>query len=359
IEPLQTEAIVGHVDDMAKDALRVLTLAYEYVPTDKTSIRPEDLEGLVFLGIQGMIDPPRREAIEAVAKCKGAGIRVVMITGDHARTAQAVARQLRIDDVGEVLDGQSLSRMSDEELYEVVDRVSVYARVAPEHKFRVATQLKRRGHIVAMTGDGVNDAPALRAADLGIAMGIKGTDVTKEASDMVLVDDNFASIVVAVEEGRHVFEHIRKVILYTLPTNGGQALLVIGAILMVPFLAVFAERLPLEPVQILWINLYDAVALALPLLWEPREKGLLDRPPRDPKERIADRLFFRRVGLVSIIMAAVAFTVYYHYGEPAIENSVVDEVRLTQAQTAAFMTVMMVHVFYLFTARSLTKSVFR
>jgi len=358
IQPLANGAVLEHVDGMARDALRVLGLAYKHVPAEKTSIKPGDLEGMVFLGLQGMIDPPREEAIDAVAKCKRAGIRVVMITGDHARTAQAVARRLGIENPDEVLSGENLSRMSDEELYGVVDRVSVYARVAPEHKFRVATQLKRRGHIVAMTGDGVNDAPALKAADLGIAMGIKGTDVTKEASDMVLVDDNFASIVAAVEEGRHVFENIRKVILYTLPTNVGQALLVIGAILLIPFSALFAERLPLEPIQILWINLYDAVALALPLLWEPRGKGLLDRPPRDPKEPIANRLFFRKVGLVSVVMAGAAFAVYYHYGEPAIENSAIDEVRLTQAQTAAFMTVMMVHVFYLLTARSLTKSVF-
>jgi Ca2+-transporting ATPase len=357
-EPLETEAILGKVDEMAQEALRVLGLAYKHVPKSKTSLTAEDLEGLVFLGLQGMIDPPREEAVEAVAKCKRAGIRVVMITGDHARTAQAIARQLRIGD-GEVLTGEDLSRMSDEELYDIVDRVSVYARVAPVHKFRVATQLQRRGHIVAMTGDGVNDAPALKAADLGIAMGIKGTDVTKEAADMVLVDDNFASIVAAVEEGRHVFENIRKTILYTLATNLGQALLVLGAILLVPFLALFAERLPLEPVQILWINLYDAVALALPLLWEPREKGLLDRPPRDPKERIANALFFRKVGLVSLIMAAAAFAVFYHYGKPAVASPVVDELRLTQAQTAAFMTVMMVHIFYLLTARSLTKSAFR
>ena len=358
IEPLETETISGRVNEMAQEALRVLGLAYKPVPISKTSLRTEDLEGLVFLGLQGMIDPPREEAIEAVAKCKRAGIRVVMITGDHARTAQAIAGKLGIGDDGEALTGEDLSTMSDDELYQVVDKVSVYARVAPVHKFRVATQLQRRGHIVAMTGDGVNDAPALKAADLGIAMGVKGTDVTKEAADMVLVDDNFASIVAAVEEGRHVFENIRKVILYTLPTNGGQALLVIGAILLVPFFALFAERLPLEPVQILWINLYDAVALALPLLWEPREKGLLDRPPRDPKERIANPLFFRKVGLVSLIMAIAAFVVFYHYGNPAIVNSAVDEVRLTQAQTAAFMTVMMVHILYLLTARSLTKSVF-
>jgi len=357
-KPLDTARVLRQVDQMASRALRVLGLACKRVPADRTTLGPADLQDMLFLGLQGMIDPPRQEAKEAIAKCKSAGIRVVMITGDHARTAQAIAGQLGIENTERVLTGEDLAAMTDEHLYEVVEDVSVYARVAPVHKYRVATQLQRRGHIVAMTGDGVNDAPALKAADLGIAMGIKGTDVAKEASDMVLVDDNFASIVAAVEEGRHVFENIRKVILYTLPTNGGQALLVIGAIALVPFVALFGERMPLEPVQILWINLYDAVALALPLLWEPREGGLLDRPPRDPKERIANRLFFRKVGLVSILMAGAAFSVYYHYGHSAMDGPQVNEMLLGQAQTAAFMTVMMVHIFYLLAARSLTRSMF-
>ncbi len=359
IETLDRAEVLSEVDEMAKEALRVLGLACKDVPKDKTSLTPEDLSELVFLGLQGMIDPPREEAREAVVKCRRAGIRVAMVTGDHPQTAKAIAQQLGID-VGEgVLTGEDLSRMSDEELYQVVEKVSVYARVAPAHKFRVATQLQRRGHIVAVTGDGVNDAPALKTADLGIAMGIKGTDAAKEASDMVLADDNFATIVAAVEEGRHVFENIRKVILYTLATNIGQSLLVLGAIILIPFITLFATRLPLEPIQILWINLYDAVVLALPLLWEPRETGLLDRAPRDPKEPLANRLFFRKVGLVSLVMAGSAFAVFYHYGASAVSGSVVDELRLTQAQTAAFMTVIMVHIFYLLTARSLTKSAFR
>ena len=189
-------------------------------------------------------------------------------------------------------------------------------------------------------------------------MGIKGTDVAKEAADMVLVDDNFASIVSAVEEGRHVFENIRKVILYTLPTNGGQALLVIGAIALIPFMPLFALRLPLEPIQILWINLYDGVVLALPLLWEQREKGLLDRPPRDPGEPIANALFLRKVGIVSLVMAASGFTVFYHYGMPAISGPEVNQLLLTQAQTAVLINIMLIHIFYLLTARSLTLSAF-
>jgi potassium/sodium efflux P-type ATPase len=359
IEPLRSDEILEVAGDMAKQTLRVLGLAYKDVSGDKTSLTTEDMKGLVFLGLQGMLDPPREEAIEAIAKCKKAGIRVVMATGDHAQTAEAIARRLGIGVDGRVITGEELSKMTDQELYDVVDTVSVYARVAPAHKFRIVTQLQKRGHIVAVTGDGVNDAPALKTADLGIAMGIKGTEVAKEASDMVLVDDNFASIVAAVEEGRHVFENIRKVILYTLPTNGGQALLVVGAILLAPFIPLFMTRLPLEPIQILWINLYDAVILALPLLWEPREKGLLGRPPRNPKEPIANTLFFRKVGLVSLIMAASGFTVFYHYGMPAISSSGVNELLLTQAQTAVFINIMLIHIFYLLTARSLTVSVFK
>lgn len=249
IEPLRSEEILEAADEMARDALRMLGFAYKAMSSEKTSLEVEDLDGLTFLGLQGMIDPPREEAIEAVAKCKTAGIRVVMITGDHAQIAKAIARRLGIGNDGDkVLTGEELSGMNDEELYEVVDEVSVYARVAPEHKFRIATQLQRRGHIIAVTGDGVNDAPALKAADIGIAMGITGTEVSREASDMVLADDNFASIVSAVEEGRHIFENIRKIILYTLPTNGGQVMLIIGAILLAPFIPLFALRLPLEPI---------------------------------------------------------------------------------------------------------------
>jgi magnesium-transporting ATPase (P-type) len=360
IEPLRREEIMAEVDEMAEEALRVLGMAYKFVPKGERALNSEDLKGLTFLGLQGMIDPPREEAIEAVQKCKRAGIRVVMVTGDHAQTAKAIARRLGIGE-GEdrVITGEELSRMSDNELYEVVDTVSVYARAAPEHKFRIIKQLRRRGHIIAATGDGVNDAPALKAADIGIAMGITGTEVSKEAADMILTDDNFASIVSAVEEGRHVFENIRKVILYTLPTNGGQTMLILGAILLAPFISLFAICLPIEPVQILWINLLDAVALALTLIREPNEKGLLERPPRNPKERITDSPFFKKVGLVSLVMAVAGFMMFYYFGAPAISGSVVDKELLRPAQTAAFTTVMLVHICYLFTARSITESAFK
>ena len=361
---LRREEILTEVGEMAGEALRVLGMAYKLVSNGKKTLKPDDLDGLTFLGLQGMMDPPRKEAIEAVKKCKRAGIRVVMITGDHAQTAKAIARELGIGEgENKVITGSEMSRMSDDELYEVVDTVSVYARADPEHKFRIIKQLRRRGHIIAATGDGVNDAPALKAADIGIAMGITGTEVSKEAADMVLTDDNFASIVSAVEEGRHVFDNIRKVILYTLPTNGGQTMLVLGAILLAPFIYLFNPHrggcLPIEPVQILYINLLDAVALALTLIKEPKEKGLLDRPPRNPKERITDSPFFKKVGLVSLVMAVAGFMIFYYYGEPAISGSVVDpDTLLMQARTAAFTTVMLVHICYIFTARSITESAF-
>jgi len=360
IEPLRSEEILAEADEMARDALRVLGMAYKTVPRDKTSLGAEDLDGLTFLGLQGMIDPPREEAIEAVGKCRGAGIRTVMITGDHAQTAKAIARQLGIGE-GEdkVLTGEQLQGMSDEELYEVVDRVSVYARVTPEHKFRITTQLQRKGHIAAVTGDGVNDAPALKAADIGIAMGITGTEVSKEASDMVLADDNFASIVGAVEEGRHAWKNFQKAILYTLPTNGGQALLVMGAILLAPFIPIFAMRLALEPIHILWINLFDSVCLTMPLMMEHKEKGLLDSPPRNPKEKIVNRLFLERVILIGLVIAATGFFIYYYFGSSAVSaGAISDPLLLTQAQTAAFWAVLMVHIGFVISARSVFDSAF-
>jgi len=367
IEPLKSEDTLTKANEMAREALRLLGMAYKTVPKEKTSLEPADIKGLIFLGLQGMIDPPREEAIEAVRKCKTAGIRSVMITGDHVLTAKAIARQLGImgSDKDSALSGQELARMSDEELYKAVGKVSVYARVAPEHKLRIAQQLQKRGQIVAMTGDGVNDAPALKAADIGIAMGITGTEVSKEASSMVLTDDNFASIVNAVEEGRHAWNNLEKAILYTLATNGGQALLVMGAILIAPFIVLFHMRLPLEPIMILWVNLFDSVFLTMPLMMEPKEKGLLENPPRDPKEKIANRLFFVRVGLVSVVMAAIAFIIFWTFGHLAIGATTdpalltqAQKLALTQAQTAALMTVVLVHIGYIFTARSTFGSAF-
>jgi potassium/sodium efflux P-type ATPase len=358
IVPLRRDLVLAEADNMAAEALRVLGMACKKVPKTKDQISVDDLKDMTFLGLAGMIDPPRPEVIEAVKKCKTAGIRVVMITGDHAVTARAIAREIGIAS-GEdgVLTGEDLSRMSDEQLYEVVPRVSVYARSAPEHKLRIAQALQKRGAIVAMTGDGVNDAPALKAADIGVAMGITGTEVSKESADMVLADDNFASIVNAVEEGRHAWKNFQKAVFYLLATNGGQASMILGAILLAPLIEMFAIRLPLEPIHILWVNLSVAVFLALPLMVEPKEEGLLHAPPRNPNEPVANRLFFERVGLVSCTMALTGFATYSHFGAPALSGDTPDAHLLTQAQTATFMAIMWVQLGYVFTARSLDKSV--
>lgn len=358
ITDIQEDEIYAASDLMAKDALRVLGFAYKVVDEHKNEINPDDIKDLTFLGLQGMIDPPREEVIDAIKKSKSAGIRTVMITGDHAKTAKAIAKQLGIGSKKEkVLTGKEISRMSPEELYEIVDKVSIYARVAPEHKYDITTQLQKKGEIVAVTGDGVNDAPALKAADIGIAMGITGTDVSKEASDMVLADDNFSSIVKAIEEGRFIFENIQKVILYALAANGGQSLIILGALILAPFISLFVVSLPLEPVQILWINLFDSIFLALPLIKEPKEANLLEKPPKDPDEKIVNWQFVRKVGLVSLAMAGAGLSIFYIYGSAAFTDPL-NEFLLTQAQTAAFATVIMVHVFYLITARSIRESIF-
>ncbi len=354
---LEREELSAKVDEMSREALRSLAMAYKVVPEDYKEFGEDELDGLTLLGVQGMFDPPREAAIEAVQKCKTAGIRSVMITGDYPLTAQAVARQIGIaGEEDRVLTGEELAQMSDKELYDVVEEVSVYARVAPEHKFRITQQLRKRGHIVAITGDGVNDAPALKAADIGVAMGITGTEVSKDASDMVLSDDNFASIVAAVEEGRHIFRNIWKIILFLLPTNGGQGLIMISAMALSPFIVVFRERLPVEPIQILWVNLFMAVACAIPLVWEPKEKGLLEVPPRDPNWSFINRFFLWRVGLVSIVSAvgaSLVFLLYYNAMSDGASGDI-----LTQAQTAAFTTIILIQVCYLFTARSVEDSAF-
>jgi calcium-translocating P-type ATPase len=356
--PLNADAVLQTAREFAGDALRTLGFAYRVVPAGHADLCHDDLSGLTFAGLQGMIDPPRDAAIEAVALCKRAGIRTVMITGDHPETALAVARQLGIA-AGQVIPGAELSGMSDAELRHTVEQVSVFARVAPEHKKAIAEALQANGHVVAMTGDGVNDAPALKAADIGIAMGISGTEVAKEASDMVLADDNFATIVAAVEEGRHAWNNLQKAILYTLPTNAAQALLIMGAIILAAFVPLFATRFVLEPVQILWINLLDSVLLTMPLMMESKEKGLLDSPPRDGKAHIINTLFLQRVILLGLAIALPGFYIYYHFGSPAVvDGQLVDDLLLTQAQTAAFWAILLAHFGYVISARSIYASAF-
>lgn len=265
---------VARNTEMAEKALRLLAAAYKEFPPEQNEIGHSDVEsGLVYLGAVGMMDPPREEAPRAVKQAKEAGISVIMVTGDHANTARTIAELIGLlDRRMKVVEGRTLDKMSDEELAQVINRIAVIARAEPEHKLRIIKALKARGHIVAMTGDGVNDAPALRSADIGIAMGISGTDVAKEAADMILLDDNFATIVSAIEEGRSIFANIRKVVQYLLSTNTGEVLVYLTTLLM-------GLPPPLFPVQILWINLVTDGFCTAPLALEPKEPGLLKNRP--------------------------------------------------------------------------------
>ncbi len=356
---LDNDEFLDAAKGFASKALRTLGFAYKEVPVDKNDLTPKDLTDLCFAGLQGMIDPPKQSAKDAVADCRSAGIRTIMVTGDHPLTAKAVAGQLGIS-AERVISGAELAQMDETELVREVEKVSIFARVAPEHKKSIAAALQANGHVVAMTGDGVNDAPALKQADIGVAMGKEGTEVARQAADMVLADDHFATIVTAVEEGRHAWNNLKKAILYTLPTNAAQALLIMGAIIMAAFVPVFSARFVLEPIQILWVNLLDSLLLTLPLMMEPKEKGLLTRPPRDAEANIIDNLFIQRVVLLGIAIAVPGFLVYYHYGSPAVvDGKIVNELLLTQAQTAAFWAILLAHFGYVISARYIYKSAFK
>ena len=301
-------------------------------------------EGLTFIGMQGMIDPPREEAIAAVAKCQAAGIRVKMITGDHAVTAQAIAKQIGITDADTIpaISGRELSQISDADLPEIADRTAVFARVAPEQKLRLVRALQSRGHILAMTGDGVNDGPALKQADIGIAMGITGTDVAKGAACMVLTDDNFATIAAAVEEGRGVYDNLIKFLVWTLPVSVGFALILLTSV-------VFGLTLPTLPVHLLWVNLTTAILLGLMLVFEPPEADIMQRPPRDQKTPIFDFAMFMRTGLVSMIMLAGSYWVFFY------EQS--SGASIAQTRTAVVNMVVAVASAYLINCRSLRQSI--
>jgi Ca2+-transporting ATPase len=290
------------------------------------------------------MDPPREEVIEAIHGCKRAGIRVVMITGDHAATAEAISQKLGISGAGEeVLTGRELEAMSDEELFTRVKKVSVYARVAPQHKLRITQQLIKHGEIVAMTGDGVNDAPALKAAHIGIAMGRGGTDVAKEASDMVLTDDNFASIFNAVKEGRIVFDNLRKVTFFLIPTGIAAIISIIGTILM-------GMPIPYVPAQLLWINLVTNGLQDVALAFEPGERGVIDRPPRDPQEGIMSGLLVQRTILVGFIISA---GVIYNFVSALNAGD-----SLEKARTVAMTTMVFFQFFQAWNSRSELQSVF-
>ena len=338
---LDAEAIQHAVHEMTGKGLRFLAFASKLLPSEQCSISHDDVRELVFLGLQGMMDPPRPEAIRAVQTCHRAGIQVKMITGDHVGTAVAIAKQMRLAPSGQglrVLSGHDIARLSDAELVKQVEQVSVFARVAPEQKLRLVDALQAQGHIVAMTGDGVNDAPALKQANIGIAMGHMGTEVAKEAADIVLTDDNFSSIEAAVEEGRGVFDNLVKFVTWTLPTNIGE-----GLVIMV---AVFAGvTLPILPVQILWINMTTAVVLGLMLVFEAKEPGLMARPPRDPQTPILTGTLVFRIGMVGVLLLIGAFGLF--------EWVLSQGQSLEVARTAAVNMFVFGEVFYVFNCRSL------
>jgi len=344
------EEILKINTSMASQALRVLAMAYQEIETDDHMPLIEKLHKksgtLVFIGLTGMIDPPRPEAKNAVKLCKRAGIKVVMATGDQKLTAEAIAKEIGIFEKDSmVLCGADLDGMSDADFDDVIDRVFVFARVSPSHKHRIVESLRRRGHIVAMTGDGVNDAPALKAAEIGVAMGITGADVTKETADMILTDDNFASIVNAVEEGRVVFQNIRKVVKYLISTNAGEILTILGALIFLP-----GSPLIFTAVQILWVNLVTDGLLDKFIAMEPKEAKVMDEPPMKPNEKIINRDIMLNTIFVGVFMAVGTLWIFT-YG--------LNSGDFVRAQTLAFTTIAMFQVFNAINCRSREESVFK
>ncbi|HEY3297048.1 MAG TPA: HAD-IC family P-type ATPase [Armatimonadota bacterium] len=329
---------------MAGKSHRVLAVAYKEAPSDRSTIDRDDIgHGLVFLGLFGMMDPARDEAFQAVEDAKRAGIRVIMITGDNPATAKAIAAKLGILDGNRVVSGQELELMSDGELSDQIGGISVFARVEPRHKHRIVEMLKSKNELVAMTGDGVNDAPALKRADIGIAMGRGGTDVARESADVVLADDNFATIIAAVEEGRTIFANLRKIVQYLLGTNSGEILTFLTAI-------VVGLPLPLLPVQILWVNLVTDGFATVPLAVEPEEGDVMLERPRDPGEPVITRRSIWRIAMVAILMAA---------GTLALFTYVLHTSGLAHARTTAFAALAIFQLFNTFNARSSVHSIFK
>ncbi len=347
---IQPKKIFAAADQMAAKALRVLAFAQRKAITGQRELDHHHVaRDLTFLGLQGMMDPPRPEAIAAVQRCQNARIAVKMITGDHLLTARAIAQQIGLrgftkTEAPNAVSGRELEAASDEELLTIAEDSAVFARVSPEQKLRLVKALQAREQIVAMTGDGVNDAPALKQADIGIAMGICGTDVAKGVADMILTDDNFTSIEAAVEEGRGIFDNLKKFIVWTLPTNVGESFVLLAAILL-------GTALPMLPVQLLWINMTAVTLLGTMLVFEPKEPDLMDRPPRDPKQPILTFPLFMRTGLVSLLMLAGAFALFLW--ELRREGA-----SLAEARTAVVNAIIMVEAFYLLNCRSLTRSIF-
>ena len=334
----------ARIDELAAQGFRVLALATAEMEEGKRELAFADVEsGMTLLALAGIMDPPREEAIRAVAACHAAGIRVKMITGDHAVTAAAIARSMGLSVAGgKALTGAAIEAMDETALRQAVREVDVFARASPEHKLRLVEAMQANGEVAAMTGDGVNDAPALKRADVGVAMGYKGTEAAKEAAEMVLADDNFASIAAAIEEGRTVYDNLRKAVVYVLPTSIGQASMVLIAVLL-------GMTLPITPVQILWVNMVTAVTLSVSIAFERPEPGLMARPPRDPKEPLINGFMLWRIGFVTVLLAATSFGMFLWETGRGME--------LEFARTAAVNTLVMGQIVYLFNCRRLTGSV--
>lgn len=354
--------ILATNEELASRALRTLGIAFRTMPSDVDSEQfDSSLEReLVFAGLIGMIDPPREEAKEAVARAKGAGVRPIMITGDHPKTAQVIAFELGAARGERPVTGAQLEAMSDDALLKVVDEASIYARVNPEHKLRIVKALRRGGAVVAMTGDGVNDAPALKTADIGIAMGITGTDVSKEASDMILGDDNFATIVAAVEEGRSIFSNIRKFLRYLLSSNIGEVMTMFFGVLLARIIGLRggdnAVVLPLLATQLLWINLVSDGAPALALGVDPADPRIMNQPPRPIGERVITKRMWLGIFFVGAVMAAGTLFIL----DACLPGGLIDgSGTMTYAQTMAFTTLVMFQMFNVLNARSDEESAFR
>ncbi len=332
----------SQINKLAQNGMRVLALAYRPTEAGQTTLLFKDVEkNLTFLGIIGIVDPPRDETSHAVAQCQKAGIRVKMITGDHRETACAIGKQVGID-IHHVLTGENLDAIDDKLLVSIVNDVDIYARTTPDHKLRLIKALRENKHIIAMTGDGVNDAPALQHADIGIAMGKKGTDVTREAAEIVLADDNFASIEQAVKESRTVYDNLKKVIMFLLPNDAGEGFSIFLAIL-------FGYTLPITPLQILWVNLVTAVTLGLALAFEPSEKNIMSKKPRDPHETLLSWFLMWRIGFVSFLFVSAMFGLFIFETQQGAD--------IAFARTLVVNVLVLAEAFYLINCRKIYDSV--
>jgi Ca2+-transporting ATPase len=342
LQPSDSQKIMSAANMMSNKALRVIALAYTELPSGISHINEDVFQsGLIFTGLAGMEDPPREEAKIAINQCKKAGIKVVMITGDNKVTAESIASQLDLPE-GKSITGSELEKMSDRDLTETIENVSVFARIEPLHKLRIVNAFKNKGHVVAMTGDGVNDASALKSADIGVAMGITGTDVAKEASNIVLTDDNFASVVAAVEEGRAIFNRLRNVLFYMLSTNIGELMVLIISVL-------FMGQSPLVAVQILWVNLATDTAGDVPLGFEPKTGNELTKPPRRPGSGLLYPGLLIRIITISLLIGIGTFLIF-RWAEPRMS--------IAQAETMTFCALNTFVWCMAFSARSDEHSVF-